>query len=332
LFSLLVKQTTRILQQNKLKKLLLGVSGGSDSVFLFHLMLSARDYAPSLGLEVAHLNHNLRGLDSDSDLAFVQSLCQTNKIPCHTNSLMIANLAGKNKQSLELAARAARFDFFKKLLKKHDFDALLLGHNANDQAETILFNLTRGCGIAGLAGMQTLDLVSGTSWPLVRPLLAVPKTTIIKELSKKKIPFCQDKTNQDTTYTRNLIRHEVVPVLSRINPNLLATISRTAHLMQELNSYLEKQTQLAYEQTIQSSHPKLVFSLAIYRQHDLIIRQSILRQAWAEIKGDKTDLGYERIQKADNMLLQTAGHKTIELGNHICVYKKGDRFEVFKQD
>lgn len=193
-------------------KILLALSGGRDSVCLLHLL-------HKLGFEKivpCHLNHQLRGADSESDEIFVRELCDELQLTCEISRIDVASEAEKTKKSLETAARDCRRQFFAECAIKHEASELLLAHHAEDQAETILFNLLRGS--AGLKGMdacssQTID---GISLTFLRPLLTIRRAEIDDFLSHHRIPFREDKSNQDPFATRNRLRNEAMPLLRDI--------------------------------------------------------------------------------------------------------------------
>lgn len=194
------------------KKYLLALSGGRDSVALLHLLLEAgfRD------LHLVHLDHQLRGEESDADAAFVRDLAREHDLELTLAKKEIAALASQAKESLETTARKARHELFAKVARSTGCRRILLAHHAEDQAETVLFNLLRGS--AGLRGMgsATEIAVSGERLQLLRPLLGTRREEIDQFLSERKLPYREDRSNADSDYTRNRMRHEALPLLSNI--------------------------------------------------------------------------------------------------------------------
>jgi tRNA(Ile)-lysidine synthase len=192
-------------------KALLGLSGGRDSVALLHLLLAAgrRD------LVLCHLNHGLRGRESDEDAAFVRSLAEKHGLACEIAKSNVKAQAKKKKLSLETAARDARHAFFKRMSRKHATHEVLLAHHADDQAETILGNVLRGCGLEGLAAMELVtDLDNGLCF--LRPLLRVRRAEIDAYVEAQGIAYREDSSNASAEFRRNRLRHEALPLLSEI--------------------------------------------------------------------------------------------------------------------
>jgi tRNA(Ile)-lysidine synthase len=192
-------------------KSLLGLSGGRDSVVLLHLLLAAgrRD------LIVCHLNHRLRGPESDEDERFVRVLAEKHDLPCEIASVDVKSLARKKKLSLETAAREARHAFFRRMARKHGTKDVLLAHHADDQAETILGNVLRGCGLDGLAAMSVATEL-GEDLCLLRPLLRVRRAEIDDYVEAKGLAYREDSSNASAEHRRNRLRHEALPLLSEI--------------------------------------------------------------------------------------------------------------------
>ena len=204
------------------KKLLIAISGGIDSVVLTHL-LSALNFNISL----AHCNFNLRGIESNKDENFIISLGEKLNVKTFTTKFNTEEFAKKNKQSTQIAARNLRYNWFNELTNKYEFDFVLTAHHADDNLETFLINLTRGTGLEGLTGIPE---VNGN---IVRPLLKFSREKIIAFANQKNIDWREDKSNTSTKYTRNKIRHKIVPVLKEINPSLLETFANTTNHLQE---------------------------------------------------------------------------------------------------
>lgn len=225
------------------RKALLGLSGGRDSVALLHLLLAAghRD------LVVCHLNHRLRGRESDDDAAFVQSLAEKHGLTCEIGRTDVKALARKKKLSIETAARKARHAFFERMSRKHGTSDVLLAHHADDQAETILGNVLRGCGLEGLAAMGLVtNLDDGLSF--LRPLLHTRRSQIDAYVAAHGLAYREDSSNASAEHRRNRLRHEALPLLSEIAGrdvvpllNRLGTIAEfdTFYLNDEATAWFE---------------------------------------------------------------------------------------------
>ncbi len=191
--------------------MLLAISGGRDSVALLHLLREAG----FTHLILCHLNHGLRGAESDGDAAFVKRLAKKHEVKCEIEPADVTAWAKARKISVETAAREARHAFLLRMAEKHDVWVVLLAHHAEDQAETILANLCRGSGLAGLAGMHAVQRLDSGLY-LVRPLLKVRRSEIDAYLKSKRCKFREDSSNTSPKHRRNRLRHEALPLLNDI--------------------------------------------------------------------------------------------------------------------
>ncbi len=210
-------------------KYLLGLSGGADSVALTMLLLPSIR-AGMIRVEAVHVNHGLRGTESDDDERFCSELCNKESIPLY---LCKADLSGKND---EASAREARYAAFRKRYTETGPDGLILAHHADDQAETFMMRLLRGAGPDGLECMKTDEIVGGIR--ILRPMLFLRREEIRNALRADGISWREDSTNTDTSYLRNRIRHELIPVLTRISEKAVDKICRAASLSGEDNLVL----------------------------------------------------------------------------------------------
>lgn len=204
------------------EKILLAVSGGIDSMVMSHLFITTgKDIA------LAHCNFSLRGRESDMDEEFVQQLAFANKIPFHSERFDTRKYASVNHISVQVAARELRYNWFGKIRMEHGYDKIAVAHNLNDNTETLLINLIRGTGISGLTGMKPL------SNRVIRPLLFATREEIASYADRYGVAFREDKSNSETKYTRNRIRHLVLPLLRTLNPSVESTINETAVRLSE---------------------------------------------------------------------------------------------------
>ena len=185
------------------------VSGGADSVALLHLLLELRE---KLGvvLSVVHFNHKLRGKTSDADEKFVAKLATKHGLEFHSASVYVAKKAESERANLEDAARRARYDYFRSLTESGTCTRVAVAHTADDQAETVLAHIFRGTGLTGLGGIHP------SNGPVIRPLLSVRRDELRRYLRAQKHMWREDATNQDRSYARNQLRHEVLPQLRPI--------------------------------------------------------------------------------------------------------------------
>lgn len=216
---------------------LLAVSGGIDSICLASLFLNS---SAGRRFAVAHCNFHLRGEDSDSDEALVAAWCGRNGVRYHKADFDTEQYASSHNISIEMAARELRYDWFASLCRDNGYYGVAVAHNANDNAETLILNLLRGTGLRGITGMQvetvapvTKDELSGVR--LLRPMLSFSRKQIEEYVAAKSLEYHDDRTNAETVYKRNRIRHLVFPVFESLNPSFLTTFAR------EMNAFSEVQ-------------------------------------------------------------------------------------------
>jgi tRNA(Ile)-lysidine synthase len=205
-------------------KVLLAVSGGIDSMVMADLFMRS-----GINSGIAHCNFCLRGEESDKDEELVKNMASFHNIPFFSIRFDTKKYAEKKGISIQMAARELRYDWFKETRIKNGYDFIAVAHNLNDNIETLLINLTRGTGIAGLTGIKN----SGNH--IVRPLLFATREMIRKYHIKHGVNFREDESNTQTKYTRNKIRHLVIPILKEINPSIEATLNETAERLGATN-------------------------------------------------------------------------------------------------
>lgn len=221
----------KFVRKNKLfrmeNRVLLTVSGGIDSMVMSHLFIK-------LGIRtgIAHCNFSLRGAESDMDEELVRKFAGENRIPFYSVRFKTEEYAAEKGISVEMAARDLRYEWFEKIRKENNFDLIAVGHNLNDNIETLIINLTRGTGLTGLTGM------SPASDRIIRPLLFASRKRIAEYCVDNQIPYREDRSNADTKYTRNKIRHRVMPVLMEINPSIEVTLNETAERLAGVDEIL----------------------------------------------------------------------------------------------
>lgn len=204
------------------KKTIIAVSGGMDSVVLCHLFK-----ATALEFAIAHCNFKLRAEASDEDAIFVANLAKQLDVPFFSSSFDTERIAQEKKQSIQLVARDLRYEWLENIRKKKGYDFVATAHHGNDSLETVLFNFAKGCGLRGLHGILPLN------GNLIRPLLFASKKEIKNFVQKEQIAFREDTSNASDKYSRNHIRHHVVPALEKINPSLDQTAHQTINRLQE---------------------------------------------------------------------------------------------------
>lgn len=210
---------------------IVGLSGGCDSVVLIHIL-----HRMGYRCMAAHCNFHLREEESDQDEHFVEKFCAELNIPLEITHFDTLNYAKEHQLSIELAARELRYKWFESLRQKHNAEAIAVGHHADDQAETLLMHLVRGSGLNGLCGMHPRN------GHIVRPLLCVGREAIEQYALQEGLHYVTDSTNADTQIRRNYFRHEVIPLLEKLNPQIVATLSRTCEHLQGYQQFIQAET------------------------------------------------------------------------------------------
>ncbi len=217
-------------------KLLIGLSGGPDSVFAIHFFSKFKQRF-KVNLSAVHINHKIRGVDADKDEQFSRKLCDSLGIEFVSQEVDIPALKTKSKKSVEEIAREERYKIFLKTAEEFGADKIITAHNQNDNTETVLLNLIKGTGVKGLSGIPV------KRGKIIRPLLCVSKEEILEYLWQNKIRYRIDKSNLESDYQRNFLRHKVIPKLAEINPSLDQGVFRTSRNLSLVSKELETVTQ-----------------------------------------------------------------------------------------
>lgn len=215
-------------------RVLCALSGGADSVCLVHLLLTLAEEG-GFTVAAAHYNHRLRGEESDRDEAFVRTWCAEHGVPLLVGSGEVAGEAARLGKGVEETARHMRYSFLHAAAEELECQLIATAHNADDNAETLLLHLIRGSGLQGLTG------IAPRRGKLVRPLLTVTRAQIEDYMAEYALPHVEDSTNADTAYTRNRLRHTVMPLLRDLNPRLTESLSDTARYLRTDNDFLNAQ-------------------------------------------------------------------------------------------
>lgn len=316
--------------------LLVALSGGMDSMCLvdaFYKLQSEVDYK----LMAIHVHHGIRGKEADRDLEFVKEYCKSMGIELIKEKVDAVKYAKTKNLTVEEAARILRYDALEKNWKKLSEKNLknnvyiLVAHHEKDQAETVIHNMIRGTGIKGIVGMKKQN------GNVLRPLLDIKKSEIEKYVDRYDVPYVNDSTNDDTKYTRNFIRKEILDRFDTINAaasNHIAELSRQA---KEINDYIEAESKKAYKKVIlKNSDNSIVLSLSKFRLKDRIIKVGIIREIFDslvstlkditkinigdiielsdKVKGGHIDLPYNlTVDKKQNELIFTKNKKNVSM-------------------
>ena len=280
-----------ILQHDMIRSgeaIVVGFSGGVDSLALLVALYELR-HPLDCQLHIAHLNHQLRG-DSTSDAELVKQYANLLKLPFTIKKIDIPALMKQRKQSIEALARKERYEFFESVSKKIGATKVALGHQRNDQAETVLMNLLRGAALTGLRGI--LPIRDGK---FIRPLLDFSRTEIEEFVAEQGLQPCDDSTNWDRNFLRNRIRLDLLPLLKRdYNRNIQNTLAQNAELLRAESDYLEDIARKALDACLAepATHDVVILNRLMFLRHHPALRRRILRLAIGQIQGDMKELAF----------------------------------------
>ena len=282
----------------------LGLSGGADSVCLLLLLIELQKEI-DFTIQAVHVEHGIRGAESEADAAFVEELCKKHCVPLQVFHVNAIEYAKEKRLGLEEAARILRYDCYRQatdgLIKDRDVVKLALAHHADDNAETVLFQMIRGSGIDGLAGMQYKRRLD-TRIEVIRPLLSVTRAQIEKHLEMAGQTYCIDSTNTDTVYSRNKMRQQVLPLLMEINTQAVSHINQSAAYLRELGSYLQGQVELAAEQVLCEEEQGILIKKETLSQYPHIIQSELLHLALVRTAGVAKDISASHVQSIAGLL------------------------------
>ncbi len=269
-------------------RLLLACSGGADSISMVHAFLQI---APryDLKLFVAHAEHGIRGQSSLDDASFVENFCQKHGITFFSEHLNVPKRAREKKIGLEDAARQLRYDFLYRTAARLKADAICLAHHRGDQAETVLMHLIRGSGLDGLGGILPKNGL------LIRPLLSLTREQIETYCHENGLLFCHDATNDDTAYTRNKIRHMLLPLLKDYNPNIETALCHTADLISETANFMRDSATAFLCQHANQDEGCVKIPLLLFNGQHIALKRQILRSALKKSGLLLFDIGFGHI-------------------------------------
>ncbi len=317
-------------------QVVVGVSGGPDSLCLLHVLRCLRD-TYGVRLHVAHLNHGTRGRASDADAESVEEVAVGWNLPVTVERRDVPSLADEHGLAFEEAARRIRYAFLAQVAERVGAEKIAVGHNADDQAETVLMHFLRGSGLAGLRGMlpraplteyRLLEPFFRSPVPaeqlpaLIRPLLKVPRAAVEGYCSEHGLKPRFDRSNLDTTYFRNRLRHELLPELETYNPNIRKILRHTAAVAAADYDLLVKERDIAWRRILREERETtIVFDQAGWRALPVALQRSTLRQATYRLRQSLRDVTFVHVENAREIALEgeTGQQATLPMGLAVTV-------------
>ncbi len=303
---------------NKGDKVVVGVSGGPDSICLLHVLYTLKQ---ELGIEifVAHINHMIREA-ADSETQYVQNFCKKLDIKCFVKKENVTYLAKQQKKGTEEIGRQIRYEFFNEILTETDSNKIATAHNSNDRAETVILNILRGSGISGLKGIEVMR-----EQKYIRPLIDINRTDIEKYCKENGLNPRYDESNDENIYSRNKVRNIIIPYIKKeFNPNIIKTINRLSAVATEENEYIQKIVKKEYCQMATKENENIILDLKKFNDLELVIKRRIILYTINEVV--HTTSGIEKVNIDDIIKLcnNNIGNKYIMPIKSIKVYiKKG---------
>lgn len=321
----IAKVRQAISQSDMLKphdRVVVGVSGGVDSLVLLHVLTQLDDLG--LELHVAHLDHALRPRSS-GDVEFVRSVAERYGLPFHTAREDVHSLALQRSWGVEEAARYARYGFLRRVAESVGACRIAVGHNADDQVETVLLHLLRGTGLHGLTGMSP-----HRSDGVIRPLLGVTRPEILKYAKEAGISWLEDESNESIDFRRNRIRHRLLPLLEEeYNPNIRSGLLRLAEVSRAAEEFIADETKRRLVELYgEPNGAPVVVSAESLNRLPLALQREALRAACRRAQPDRPGPSFERVESLRAALAKRTGGWTLEMGNGLLARCHAGRLEL----
>ena len=317
-------KTYNLIEEND--KIVIGVSGGPDSICLLHVLYSLKEKI-GFDIVVAHVNHMLREV-ADMETEYVQKFCKNLKIECFVKKADISDLAKTQKKGTEEVGREVRYSFFDEVAKKTGANKIATAHNSNDRAETVILNILRGSGLSGLKGIEAIR-----DKKYIRPLINIERQEIEKYCIENNLDPKYDESNKENIYTRNKVRNELIPFIEKeFNPNIITSLNRMSQLVSKEDEYLEKQVEKAYKEVLIEEYlgnkqlegsNAIILDLKKFNCKETVIKNRLVRYTINILMGSKQNI--EKIHITDIVKLCTNN-----IGNKFLTPNKNIKVKVGK--
>ena len=307
---------------DKSESILVGFSGGADSTALLHML---SEYAKDSGAKIyaAHVNHGIRGEEADRDESFCQSFAKNLGVEFFSLKIDIPRIAKDTSESVETAARKARYEYFDRIMQENNIKLLATAHNADDNLETVIFNIARGTGLSGICGIPSIRPCKNGI--VIRPILGMEKSEIVAYCRDHGLDFVTDSTNTDTDYTRNRIRAEIIPVMRQINSNAVKNAARMSELLREDSGCLDTMA----EQFIKESCEACSIEIGAMRSCPAPIVNRAIMSIYGRISGERA-LEQVHVNALRELAQNAVAHSVTSLPGNIEGVIEGGRL-CFRQ-
>jgi tRNA(Ile)-lysidine synthase len=313
--------------------IVVGVSGGPDSLCLLHTLKRLQE-GLGIALHVGHLEHGIRGEESQADASYVETLAREWQLPVSVEYGDVPAYAAEHGLAVEEAARRVRYSFLGRVAHELGARRIAVGHNADDQVETILMHWMRGSGLGGLRGILPVQVLGTEAWwsgpilRIVRPLLEVPRSEIEAYCQQHDLEPRFDRSNLDLTYHRNRIRHELIPHLESFNPRVRDVLRRSAHVITDDYDYLRLQGLKAWESLAQEIEGTITFPLRPWLDLHPSLQRQLLREAIHRLRKSLRDIDWIHVEQARVGVEEKDTGAKITLPQGLFLFKGYDAFVI----
>ena len=308
-------------------KIVLGVSGGPDSICMLDMMRELKEEKNiNFEIYVAHVNHMIRE-EAIEDEKYVQNYCLKHNIKFFVKRVDVQKIANDKKIGTEEAGRKVRYDFFEEVLQKTGSNKIAIAHNKNDKIETIIMHLLRGSGLSGLKGIEPIR-----DNKYIRPLIECERQEIEQYCEDRKLQPRIDKTNFENEYTRNKIRNIVIPYIKKeFNPNIIQTLSRLSDVAIEEIKYISKQTQKIYQQIlIEKEDRQIILNLKKFNEQEKIIKSQLILLTTKQLMGSTQGIEKIHIEDIIKLCSNNVGNKYLTPNKNIKILIKDKKINFIK--
>ena len=308
-------------------KIVLGVSGGPDSMCMLDMMRELKEEKNiNFEIYVAHINHMIRE-EAIDDEKYVQNYCLKHNIEFFVKRADVQKIANDKKIGTEEAGRKVRYDFFEEVLQKTGSNKIAIAHNKNDKIETIIMHLLRGSGLSGLKGIEPIR-----DNKYIRPLIECERQEIEQYCEDRKLQPRIDKTNFENEYTRNKIRNIVIPYIKKeFNPNIIQTLSRLSEVATDESNYIDLQTQKIYNKLlIEKSDKQIILKLKEFNQQENVIQKRLVLKTIKELNGSTDRIEKIHIEDIIKLCTNNVGNKYLTPNKNLKVLVKDKKIFFIK--
>lgn len=317
----MLKRTAEYMKQQKMpmpgERIVIGLSGGVDSICLFHILREL-----GYELEAVHVNHGIRGEEAERDEAFVRKLCGQYNIPFHGYGYDVPKISKEKHLSEEEAGRMVRRQAFSEVMKKTGGKYIALAHHGNDRAETFLFHLSRGTGVKGLSTMKAVEN------RLIRPLLWAKRTEIEQYVQEMGYEFVEDATNASVEYTRNKIRHQMIPLFEEINPQSVSHILGVSEKLEAVAAYIDREAEKLWRFSAVVDEQQVQILKSVFMQADQVLQIPVLQKALEYLTGSLVNITEEHLQNLLKLFSMQTG-KELHLPGGLTAMRTYEGIRMF---